>query len=218
MKVNKTNYSIDPFLSSTLIRGEYKSNGIERKRHLYEVTAMVEQPGHILEFGVYKGGSMSHISRIFPDRTCWGFDSFEGLPEPWFINQGDTNRVYPAGKFNMQDQEWPVFRENVALVRGWFADTLPQWLDQNSGPVAFLHIDCDLYSSTKTILDLLNTRIVPGTVIAFDEFYPWEHSNPYNQWSEHEYRALKEWVENYDREFECMLHTRFQQCSIKVLR
>jgi hypothetical protein len=41
-------------------------------------------------------------------------------------------------------------------------------------PIALLHIDCDLYSSTKTIFELLSDRIVPGTVIVFDELvnYP----------------------------------------------
>lgn len=218
MKVDKNNYGIECFLESRLIDGAYKSKGIERRRHLHQVIPMVEIDGHIMEFGVYRGKTMKHISTLFAPETCWGFDSFVGLPEPWFINDGEVPYIYPAGKFNIEDEEWPEFNENVALVKGWFEDTLPPWLEEHSGPVKFLHVDCDLYSSTVTILTLLNDRIVPGTVIAFDEMYPWEKSNEYNMWAEHEFKALGEWVKEYDREFETLLHSRHQQCSIKIIR
>ena len=59
-------------------------------------------------------------------------------------------------------------------------------LGQHPGPVAFLHLDVDRYSSTRTVLELLGDRIVPGTVIAFDEFFN------YPGWREGEYRAFNE--------------------------
>ena len=57
-------------------------------------------------------------------------------------------------------------RSNVRLYRGWFEDTLPAFCEQHPGPIAFLHLDADLYSSTRTVFDLLGDGIVPGTVIA----------------------------------------------------
>ncbi|MGN6532845.1 MAG: hypothetical protein ACTHK0_13975 [Ginsengibacter sp.] len=36
--------------------------------------------GYFAEVGVYKGGSLKNLSLSFPDRTIFGFDSFEGLP------------------------------------------------------------------------------------------------------------------------------------------
>ena len=77
-------------------------------------------------------------------------------------------------------------RSNVRLYKGWFEDTLPPFREQHPGPVAFLHLDADLYSSTRTILDLLGDGIVPGTVIAFDEFFN------YPGWREGEYQAFTE--------------------------
>ena len=56
-------------------------------------------------------------------------------------------------------------------------------------PVAFIHVDCDLYSSTKTIFSLLSDRIVPGTIILFDEYFN------YPNWQQHEYKALQEFVD-----------------------
>ena len=69
---------------------------------------------------------------------------------------------------------------------------LPSFVDYHPGNIAMLHIDSDLYSSSKTIFNNLADRIVPGTVIMFDEFYN------YDGFEHHEYKAFKEFVEEYD--------------------
>jgi hypothetical protein len=219
MIVSSKNYSIDCFHRATPINGVFKSKGIDRKRHLLQVLPCAEIAGHVIEFGVYRGKTMQHISRHFRDRICWGFDSFIGLPEPWYINSGANAKTHPAGKFDMRlEEQQPVFEKNVSLVTGWFNESLPIWLQQHAGPVCFLHIDCDLYSSTKTVLDLLNERIVPGTVIVFDEMYPWADINDYNLWAAGEYQALGEWLEQHDRSFRTLFRSGHQQCSIMVVK
>jgi hypothetical protein len=62
--------------------------------------------------------------------------------------------------------------------------------------VRCINIDCDIYSSTKTIFSLLVDRIIPGTAIIFDEFV----ANP--TWLEGEFRAFKEAVDLNDWEYE----------------
>ena len=76
----------------------------------------------------------------------------------------------------------------MKLHKGWFQDTLPGFLAQHPEPARFVHIDCDLYSSTNTVLGLLADRIVPGTVIVFDEYLN------YPGWQEHERKAFAEFV------------------------
>lgn len=135
-----------------------------------------------MEFGVYKGGSIHTIASCNPDKTIYGFDSFKGLPEFWT----PTN---PKGAFSL-DGKIPgqIFRgpnvihgepfvdwdENIVLVQGWFEDTLPGFAEEHPENTAFMHIDSDLYSSCKTILRVFKDRIVPGTVICFDDWcgYP----------------------------------------------
>jgi hypothetical protein len=112
----------------------------------------------------------------------------------------------------------PTFDSNVKLVPGWFSDSIPLWKAANPGIISFLHVDCDLYSSTRDVLTLLNDRIVPGTVIAFDEMYPWSDPDAYDLWSEGEYRALGEWLAEYDRKFRPLLRSGHQQCSLVVIR
>ena len=74
----------------------------------------------------------------------------------------------------------------MTLVDGLFDQTLPRFLRTHRGPVAFAHIDCDLYSSTRIVLQALRDRLVIGTVIAFDELYN------YPNYAYHEMRALLE--------------------------
>jgi hypothetical protein len=217
MIVDKTNYSIDCFHSATVIKGTSKSKTIARKQHLLQILPMAEITGYVLEFGVYLGKTMAHISNHFKDQTVYGFDSFVGLPEPWHTRS--TGKTHAAGKFDLRlETEKPAFDSNVKLVTGWFSDSIPQWKDTHSGHISFLHVDCDLYSSTRDVLSLLNDRIVPGTVIAFDEMYPWSNAALYDLWAEGEYRAVSEWLSEYSRSFKPLLRTGHQQCSIVVVK
>ena len=63
----------------------------------------------------------------------------------------------------------PVVPSHVRLHRGLFEETLPEFLAQRPDqPLALVNIDCDLYSSTVTALELLAPRVIPGTVVIFD--------------------------------------------------
>src|SRR6516164_2042380 len=119
--------------------------------------------GHYLEFGVFSGGTIRHIARRKRAAVIHRFDSFEGLPEPW---SGFTlgQRVFSRGG------HLPRVPANVVLHKGWFKDTVPQWCRETDRPIAFIHIDCDLYSSTVDILTGLAQRLQRGTVILFDIF------------------------------------------------
>jgi tetratricopeptide (TPR) repeat protein len=132
--------------------------------------------GLVLEFGVYNGKSIRRIAALVNQRVH-GFDSFEGIPEAW--------NHEPKGSYSAQGQ-LPSVPNNVTLHPGWFSETLPAFVAQLNEPVRFLHIDCDLYSSTKTIFEYLATHIVSGTVIVFDEFIG------YKTWQDDEFKAFIE--------------------------
>jgi hypothetical protein len=170
-----------------------------------------------MEFGVWQGKTISLIGKYFSQQRVWGFDSFIGLPEPWFTKSTQEGPSHPAGKFNLAGEEL-VNLPNVELVAGWFNDTIPTWLEQNSGNICFLHIDSDLYSSALTVLTLLNDRIIPGTVIVFDEMYPWADYEKYDLWAQGEFKALGEWIVNHNREFVPLFRSQHQQCSLKVTK
>lgn len=54
----------------------------------------------------------------------------------------------------------------IALVKGFFSQSLKTY----SGPIAFLHLDVDLYDSYRACLAELYPKVVPGGVVAFDEY------------------------------------------------
>lgn len=137
--------------------------------------------GLIAEFGVADGSSVNFMAK-HTNRTIHGFDSFEGLPERW------SGTFELAGKFS-QGGKLPKVASNVILYKGWFDETIPSFLDANPGPIAFLHVDCDIYSSSKTIFDGLEDRLIAGSYVLFDEYFN------YPNWRAHEFKAWGEFVE-----------------------
>jgi hypothetical protein len=217
---NKDTISIEKFHNAYVIDDQNMTVHDSRLQHIsYVATHCACQLGSILEFGVYQGASINHIADLYLNENIWGFDSFEGLPEDWFLTKKakEANKTrYKQSAFKVD--KLPSVRPNVSLVAGWFDKTLPDWIDKNSNPINILHIDCDLYSSTIYVLKILNRFIIPGTIILFDELYNWKKPQNYTLWEEGEWKALVEWVNTYNREFEILSRTSFQQCAIRIIK
>jgi len=142
--------------------------------------------GLVMEFGVRFGQSINHLAAC-TDELIHGFDSFEGLPEPW--------GQHPKGTYSL-DGQLPEIGENVRLYCGLFENTLPEFLAAHGQPVRFAHIDCDLFTSTATVLENIHGQIVSGTILVFDEYL----CAP--RWREDEFRAFREAVQRYGWEYE----------------
>ncbi len=143
------------------------------------------------EFGVGKGDSIKVLSRLIDD-AVYGFDSFLGLPQDW---AGTTEK---QGRFAGRPGKLPG---NVILYEGLFAESLPKFVREHDLPLRFMHVDCDLYSSTRTIFTSLKQRIVPGTVIVFDEYFN------YPNWQQHEYKAFQEFIREENRAYRYLAFT-----------
>jgi predicted O-methyltransferase YrrM len=165
----------------------------------------MEFRGLVLEFGVATGRTLNQFARWLPNKTIHGFDGFKGLPEDW------TSRMR-RGFFARNNL--PRVRDNCELHVGWFDDTLPEFARANfHRPVQLLHIDCDLYSSTVTVLRELREMIRPGTVIIFDEYIN------YPGWQLDEFRAWQEYVTRHDRKYEYIGRvSRHQKVAVRVTK
>jgi len=157
-------------------------NLVEREALLRFAMGHGSNEGLVMECGVYAGASLRVIAGCTPG-LVYGFDSFQGLPEDW-------TRSQRKGRFDLEGRIPRIDEPNVRLVPGWFQDTLPAFLSEHSGPVRFLHVDCDLYSSAATVFTHVGPRIVSGTVIVFDEYFN------YPGWELHEFRAFQEFVKS----------------------
>ena len=177
--------------------------GFDTQRELIDFAlGAVKVDGHYLEFGVFTGGTIRFIAKRVGGRLVHGFDSFEGLPEAW------SGFTLGRRTFDLRGR-LPRVPANVRLHRGLFEDSLPAWLAEHPGPVAFIHVDCDLYSSTRTVLKLLATRMVPGTVILFDEYFN------YPNWEQHEFKALQEFVSEHGARYRYLGFAR-QQVAVCI--
>lgn len=171
--------------------------------HLYfqNVTSYVKNEGLWLEFGVCSGRTINLISKC-TNTKVYGFDSFYGLPEDW----GNHQKKGSYGRSG----NLPNVNDNVELIDGLFEDTLDSFLKKYEGAVAYLHLDVDLYSSTKFVLNKLSDRIVKGTVISFDEIYN------YPEYADHEIKAWVEFCNEHAVSSEWMSRTIHEQATCIV--
>ena len=161
------------------------------------------ESGLCCEFGVYKGETLNYIAKRVKG-PVYGFDSFEGLPEAWRAG-------FPKGAFGLAGAQLPSCEKNVTLVPGWFDESLPRFVASHPQPVAFLHVDCDLYSSTRTIFEHLGSRLMPGVVIVFDEYFN------YPGWRVHEHRAFEEFLQASGRRCEYLCYNKLhEQVAVQI--
>ncbi|UTW56225.1 class I SAM-dependent methyltransferase [Kordiimonas sp. SCSIO 12610] len=129
--------------------------------------------GPILEFGVYNGRTIRYMANMLPDTKLYGFDSFEGFP--------DDGRSDWQADFSVE--RMPDVPDNVTLIKGYFDESLPKFLYETPALPSprLLHIDCDLYSSTKVVFDHVGPLLDAGNIIVFDELlhYGSFHSNEF---------------------------------------
>lgn len=138
-----------------------------------------------------------------PNKTFYGFDSFQGLREDW------TGTSMGKGAFNL-DGIPPAVNSNVTLVKGWFDESLPHFLQIHSENFAFIHFDADTYESTVLLLNLIGYRIIKGAIVIFDEYLGFPN------WQNGEYLAWKQFVEIHKLNYEYLAFAR-KQTVIRIL-
>jgi len=143
----------------------------------------ISDTGLVLEFGVFQGNSINFFSQILAkksdSRKIYGFDSFEGLSEDWAGTHMLKSTFDQKGRL-------PKVNENAQLIKGWIDKTLPPFLNEHKGSIAFMHIDMDTYTPTKVIFENTVDLLKPGAIIVFDELLG------YSGWKNGEFKALTE--------------------------
>ena len=165
------------------------------------------EDGEIMEFGIYKGGTINYIAKKNKNKIIYGFDSFEGLPEDWRYG-------FSKGKFTL-DKQIPKLERNIKIYTDLFENSIPKFIEDKKnklGLISFIHIDCDLYSSTKLIFSLLKNQIGRGTVIVFDEYFN------YPGWEKGEFLAFKEFILSKKLKYKYLTYNCLhEQVAIKIL-
>jgi len=185
-----------------------------------------------MEFGVYRGKTLQRIAS-HTKNIVYGLDSFEGLHEYW--DSRNPQGVYslagnvPEGAIDLNDpnsnpgmyNSGPTrgiipWANNIKLIKGFFENSLPPFLEVHLETASFLHIDSDLYSSAKTILSLMRDRIVSGTILVFDDFSGYPDFPDRN----HEVKAFAEFLLDTGKQYKALaIHPgpEYSQCCFEML-
>ena len=133
--------------------------------------------GAFVECGFGTGKSFSALSHLAQrsEREIYGFDTFEGFPEP------DPN---DASSRNSKKGQWKVRTLNEAkrqvnslgisdlkfeLIKGPVEISVPAFAERKI-KIALLHIDLDLYSGYQTVLQNLYPLLASKGVICLDDY------------------------------------------------
>ena len=161
---------------------EYHYKYLSRFMHFEKLLANIKPlTGSIVECGVGPGRSLFDFAVISvlhnTPRHIIGFDTFCGIPDAtpqdgkWNAHIRGT-WSYPVDHVRenllLAGLEEEFIRTNITLIPGEFSQSLPAY--KMEGGIAFLHIDVDLYESYRTVLEHLYDHVVPGGIIAFDEY------------------------------------------------
>ncbi len=170
--------------SSTLAEGNLVQP-LEDFFNLYQLTLKARRlPGAIVELGVFRGGSAKLIARLKGDKELYLFDTFEGMPSV----RSDVDQHEP-GDFGDTSLEavkaYLTGFDNIFFYQGLFPESARPLVGK-SPQFCFVHLDADIYESTKAGLEFFYPRTVKGGMIlshdyrnlrcpgvkrAFDEFF-----------------------------------------------
>jgi O-methyltransferase len=154
----------------TLIRSVYREQRIRVQPFealmVHHLAAMrSHSPGVMAELGVAGGGTAKLICAAAEDKDFYGFDTFSGLPPTRDEDRHWGVRFFRERQFAVNEesvkQYLAAFR-NVHLVRGLFPESASALTEAAFG---FVHLDADLYESTRDGLQFFWPRMTPGGVI-----------------------------------------------------
>ena len=156
---------------------------IEELYILHQLMQLTESiSGDIAEVGVFQGGTARLIATLKKERRLHLFDSFCGMLE---TTEGkDLHRKGDFAETSVESvKEYLSEFEDIHFYPGWFPETAEAVKDKT---FSLVHLDVDLYQSTRDALEFFYPRLsrggfilahdyhsiaCPGVKEAFDEFF-----------------------------------------------
>jgi O-methyltransferase len=153
--------------------------------------------GHIVECGVWKGGSMMAAALALlkmntTDRSLFLYDTYKGMTPPSEEDVStygeNASNVYLCGskirtknsahvwcdcpleqvKKNLLNLGYP--NDKIFFIEGKVEETIPLHMPSE---ISILRLDTDFYESTKHELEHLFPRLSPGGVLIIDDYGHW---------------------------------------------
>ena len=171
--------------------GDYSLTPLVRRWNLIKSLHYINQnklEGDIVECGIWRGGNLFLAKKIQDlyykniKRTFYGYDTFEGMPEPSIYDGQKIIQIYKNflkkserwTKASLEDVENSIKKlflslDNFNLIKGKVEDTL---IDKKNLPskISLLRLDTDFYQSTKVELEILYPLLVQKGVLIIDDY------------------------------------------------
>lgn len=174
----------EPGKQGKWVREVYTEFGREERRRIFLSIARflhLNRPitGYYFEFGCNEANTIRMAWNAFHhlfDLTYVGFDSFEGLPE---ISEIDRQAIWKKGKLAYAERKFVdtvvshgIPKSRLITVPGFYDESLTPALAQELLPTkaAVIYVDCDLYTSTVSVLKWIPEFLQVGTVVVFDDW------------------------------------------------
>lgn len=129
--------------------------------------------GHVAEVGVYQGGSLKVLSDHNLHKTCWGFDTFDGLPAHYWT----PDEYHKPNEFiDIQEEHIRELNSlpNVMLIPGLFPAVAKDMHRLDNTTFALVHLDVDFGNSLHDCLYWFAERLNYSGIIVVDD-YEWPH-------------------------------------------
>lgn len=149
-------------------------------------------PGCYVETGVAAGAQIIAMSAGAPNKRIYAFDSFCGIPlcsnrddqMPGIamLTKAEQKALPSPGKqalkssgataVSVEDfmdhlKNSGIDYRNIVTVPGWFEETIPTY---DTGPIAILRLDGDLFHSTWVCLQYLFPAVLKHGLVIVDDF------------------------------------------------
>ena len=136
-----------------------------------ERIAQKNVPGAIAELGVYRGELAAILNRLFPDRTLYLFDTFEGFSNKDLSDgQEEKHSHAVVGDFKDTSLDMVLSRmahpEKIVVRKGYFPATT-EGVEDN---FALVSLDVDLYKPTLAGLHYFYPRLSRGGCIFVHDY------------------------------------------------
>ncbi len=154
---------------TTLLREGAVVQPLEDFFNLYQLVLRTRNlPGDIAELGVYRGGSAKLIASLKGEKGLYLFDTFAGMPSV----RADVD-THLEGDFDDTSLEavssYLRGFNRVFFHKGLFPDSAGE-LAKTPITFSLVHLDADIYESTRAGLNFFYPRMVKGGMIVSHDY------------------------------------------------
>jgi O-methyltransferase len=200
------------------IAKQYSKGTVARLEAMADSVRSVDRrgvEGDVVECGVWMGGNVMLARMISPDRFCWLYDTFEGMPAPgpYDVKNKPGRNPYRASAHIARkngaimslatveevtvnfEREGLLDFSKMRFVKGRVEDTL--LIEENlPEKIAVLRLDTDWHDSTKIELEILYPRLVSEGILIIDDFGHWMGAH----------KAVKDYFKSAGIDFSKLIH------------